>query len=145
MLSKFNFIIAATAFSFVALSDVRAEEEVDLSVLQSIGYEATGVSKRCISHTRIRRTEVVDNYTILFHMVGRKTYANIMERECRGLAFQSAIKYVVRGGTLCNIDSIEVLTSSFGGPICGLGDFHEIEKIKVEDPEDTPSTEEPAQ
>ncbi len=141
MLLKFNFIIAAIAFSFVALSDVRAEEEVDLSVLKSIGYEATGVSRRCISHTRIRRTEVIDDYTILFHMTGRKTYANIMKRQCRLLGYERSIKYEVRGGTLCNVDTIEVLTPTFSGPWCRLGDFYEIEKIKTEDPKDTPSTE----
>jgi len=134
MLSKLNFFIAVIAFSFVSFSNVSAEE-VDLSVLDSIGSEATGVSKRCVSHTRIRRTEVIDDYTILFHMTGGKSYANIMERQCFRMGSERAIKYEVRGGTLCNVDTIEVFTPGFPGPKCSLGDFYEIEKVEVKNTE----------
>lgn len=132
MLSKFTFFVATLAFSFLPFASANADDEVDLSVLQSMGYEATGVSKRCVSHSRIRRTEIIDNTTILFHMTGRKSYANILPRKCNGLNKRRGIKYQVRGGTLCNVDIVEVLTTSNSGARCGLGDFYEIEKIEVD-------------
>ena len=145
MLLKFTFVVAILFFSFMPFASASAEEEVDLTVLKSIGYEVTGVTKRCILHTRIRRTQVIDDFTIVFHMTGRKTYANIMERKCPGLYRERAIKYQVRGGTLCNVDMIEVMTPSFSGNTCNLGDFYEIEKIEVENPENVSNKEDPVE
>ena len=123
-----------------------AGEEPDLSVLNAKGYQATGESKRCVGYSRIRRTEVLDDNTILFHMAGRKTYANILKYECPSLGFQRAIKYTVRGGTLCNIDYVEVITSSNSGPTCRLGSFYEVVELDEESqPEVIPTSQETAQ
>src|SRR5690606_17824151 len=40
---------------------------------------------RCISTTRLDRTEVVDNETVLFYMRGGDIYRNRLSRSCPGL------------------------------------------------------------
>ena len=134
MILKYPVLLTALVFSLLSFSQVQAgdEGELDLSVLNAVGYQATGESKRCVSYSRIRRTEVVDDYTILFHMAGRKIYANVLNNKCPRLGFERAIKYEVRGGTLCNIDHIEVLTGSIVGPTCRLGSFYEVVKLVEE-------------
>jgi hypothetical protein len=137
MRPKFTFITACLALCFIAISSAYADDKksVDLSALKSIGYAATGETKRCISNMRIRKTEIIDNSTIIFHMSGGKTYANIMDRQCYSMRKNNPIKYRIRGGTLCNVDVVEVGTPYFPGPICSLGDFYQIEKINTDTPE----------
>lgn len=132
--------IVATVLSItMGVNTLAAKEkvQVDFSKIESLGFKVTGEAKTCIHHGSLRRTEVIDNRTILFHMTGGKIYANIMKYDCYGLGFYRAIKYEVKGGTLCSIDTIEVLNNSIGGAHCGLGDFYEIAKsegdARVED------------
>lgn len=91
----------------------------------------------CISLNRIRRTEVVDDRSILFYASGGRVYLNVLERDCPGLERNDRFMYKVVGSRLCDIDTITVL-ERFGGNFergftCRLGEFNPLSKIEAED------------
>lgn len=85
-------------------------------------------SKRCINIRSLKRTEVVNDLSILFYMPGKKIYHNILPRRCSGLARERRFSYEVRSGSLCRMDMIRVLYDSGPGlrpgAACSLGMFH---------------------
>jgi hypothetical protein len=91
----------------------------------------------CISTSRIRETDVIDDRTILFRMRGGDVYSNILDRECPGLGRNKRFMHETRGGRLCDIDTITVLEQWTGrlseGFTCRLGKFHPITQIEAED------------
>jgi hypothetical protein len=91
----------------------------------------------CISTSRIDRTEVLDNRTILFHMSGRRVYRNYLPRNCPGLEREGRFMYEITGNRLCDIDRITVL-EQFGGRLdrgftCPLGSFHPVSEEEIEE------------
>ncbi len=84
-------------------------------------------AERCIRVRSIRRTEVVDDQTIIFFMRNRDIYVNTMPRDCPQLVREDRFAYEARGGNLCDTDFITVLMQ-FGsrfepGFTCRLGQF----------------------
>ena len=51
----------------------------------------------CVSLSRVSRTKVIDDNTILFYMRGRRIYRNILDRECPGLEREGRFTYRVQG------------------------------------------------
>ena len=106
-------------------------------------YRVTGETQHCVNRSRIRRTEVLNDYTILFHMRGRKIFKNELPYRCFTLGFYESFSYSLTTNLLCNVDIITVLDrnnmtfsgSRFIGPSCGLGDFEELEEIEEEEGE----------
>lgn len=92
-------------------------------------YIMTGDSETCIHVTRIRRTEVIDGQTILFHLGRDRVYMNRLPRSCPGLARERAFSYTIRGSQLCSMDTIRVLEKPImrTGAACGLGRFELLE------------------
>jgi hypothetical protein len=92
--------------------------------------------QRCISTTRLDRTEVVDDETVLFFMRGGDVYRNRLSRSCPGLEREKRFTYRVYGNQLCRVDTITVLESrAFGltdGFTCALGDFQPISVDEAE-------------
>lgn len=86
--------------------------------------------RKCISTRRLKNTEVVDDRNILFHMIGKDVYHNILPRQCHGLARSGSFSYRTSGGRLCDIDTIRVFEpfSNMPGLSCRLGSFHPISK-----------------
>ena len=91
----------------------------------------------CVTVARIRRTEVIDDKTILFYMHGGRVYQNILERECPRLEREGRFMYEIRGHRLCDIDTITVLDrlgAGFSrGFRCRLGEFHPITREEAEE------------
>jgi Family of unknown function (DUF6491) len=91
----------------------------------------------CLSLTRIDRTRVLDDQTILFYMRDDRVYRNFLPRKCPGLAEQNRFSYESRTGRLCNIDTVTVLEQWAGrleeGFTCRLGDFYPISPEEIED------------
>ena len=77
-------------------------------------------SKRCIDLARIKDLDVIDDQTILFHMIGNKTYKNMLPHRCTMLGFEKGIAYQTSMNRLCNVDTIKVLNY---GATCILGMF----------------------
>ena len=90
----------------------------------------------CIQVRNIRRTDVLDDRNILFHMRGRTIYHNMLPRQCGGLAREERFSYQTSIGRLCRLDSIRVLYDDpFGlreGNRCALGLFHKIDREDAE-------------
>lgn len=89
----------------------------------------------CVSTTRIRQTEIIDDRTILFYLRGGRVYNNILDRDCPDLKREDRFAYEVRGGRLCSVDMIRVLPRIGGigfGATCRLGDFHPITREEAE-------------
>ena len=90
----------------------------------------------CIMPTRIDRTEIIDERTILFYMRGGDIYRNRLAYDCPRLVRERRFSYDVRTNRLCNVDSITVLeywgTSLRQGMACGLGQFYPITEEEAE-------------
>ncbi|HEX6996985.1 MAG TPA: DUF6491 family protein [Gammaproteobacteria bacterium] len=93
--------------------------------------------QECIAVSRIDRTEVFDDRTVVFHMRGREAYRNYLPRRCPGLERSRRFMYQVTSNRLCDIDTITVL-EQFGtrldrGFTCPLGQFHPITDEEIEE------------
>lgn len=100
-------------------------------------YRSTGEFQHCVSRSRIRDTDVLDDYTILFHMTGNKVLKNSLPFRCFGLGFERAFGYSLTTSLLCNVDIITVISDAGFNTSCGLGDFELLEKIEPKE-EDSP-------
>jgi hypothetical protein len=75
----------------------------------------------CIQNHRIDHTEVLDENTILFHMIGGKIWKNSLTAPCHTLTSQDGFAYEPKVDQLCsNLEHIHVLRS---GEVCLLGEF----------------------
>ncbi len=94
--------------------------------------------EECISVSRIDRTEVLDDRTVIFHMRGRReAYRNYLPRSCPNLDRSKRFMYEIRSGRLCDIDTITVL-EQFGtrlerGFTCQLGAFYPVTQEDIEE------------
>lgn len=88
------------------------------------GPEATP-QKRCLQITRIFRSEIVDDRTILFHMRDGAIWKNELPNKCYGLRMQGGFGYTTPLDRLCDLDIIQVLGGAFS--VCGLGHFEAYE------------------
>jgi hypothetical protein len=92
----------------------------------------------CVVVSRIERTEVLDDRTVLFHLRGRReAYRNYLPRRCPGLERNDRFMYQVTGNRLCSVDTITVLEQFAGSPqrgfTCRLGLFHPITREEIEE------------
>lgn len=91
-------------------------------------YERTGSESSCVQARNIRRTEVIDGRTILFHMSGSRVWMNRLSSTCPRLAQERAFAYQTSTAQLCNGDIIRVLQRPMmrleAG--CSLGRFVEL-------------------
>lgn len=82
---------------------------------------------RCVSLSRIDRTEVIDDRTIAFYMRGSDIYLNRLRRTCTNLEREGRFSYRTATSQLCSSDFISVL-EDFGlglsrGATCSLDFF----------------------
>lgn len=82
---------------------------------------------RCVSLSRIDRTDVIDNETIVFYLRGGDIYVNELNRTCPRLEQERRFSYRTSTSQLCSLDLISVIeNSAFGirsGTTCQLGMF----------------------
>lgn len=108
-----------------------------LPIATTLADEAIGEEgERCLRSRSISRTEVIDDYTILFYLRGKAIYRNTLPRRCARLARDRRFMYRTTVSRVCKSDHITVLTDSgFGsgtGPTCRLGRFHLISEEEAE-------------
>ncbi len=93
--------------------------------------------ENCVLTDRIRRTEVPDNTSILFHMRGGEVYLNLLPYACPGLAREQRFAYQVNNRRLCHVDTVTVLDGAGiglrGGATCRLGRFYPLSADQVEE------------
>ena len=89
-----------------------------------------GEAVNCVQIQQIRNTDVLDDKTIDFHMLGGKIYRNTLPHSCPGLGFEQKFMYKTSLSQLCSVDIITVLQDAGGlhrGASCGLGKFQPME------------------
>lgn len=101
-------------------------------------YERTGTESSCVQARNIRRTEVIDGRTILFHMSGSRVWMNRLSSTCPRLAHERSFAYQTSTAQLCNGDIIRVMQRPMmrleAG--CSLGRFAELRLLDDPLPED---------
>ncbi|MDA5194273.1 DUF6491 family protein [Govanella unica] len=77
----------------------------------------------CLELQMIDHTQILDDYTILFHMKGKTTYISKLPYRCNGLKFEDGFAYTTSINKICgNVDVIKVLRR---GSSCALGPFRQ--------------------
>jgi len=91
--------------------------------------------ENCIRRSAIRRTDIVDDRTIIFYMSQQKIFVNQLPNRCSGLRSAGTFAYRTTGSQLCSVDTITVVRSMgrglSSGPSCGLGKFRPVTKEEV--------------
>ena len=87
--------------------------------------EVLGEPVSCVNISRIRNTQVHDDYTIDFNLGGGDIYRNTLPNRCPQLGFEERFAYEVSTGQLCSVDTIAVIVGGAvgRGPRCSLGEF----------------------
>jgi hypothetical protein len=123
------FLTAGLIGSGIGMTVVGAKERKPPPEVRAIG-EATN----CVNIRSIQSTNVVDNQTIDFTMVGGKIMRNVLPYSCPSLKFNDSFSYRTSLSQLCSVDIIRVLQSNGGylreGAACGLGKFQQVEVVK---------------
>lgn len=87
-------------------------------------------SVRCLSTNRIRRTEVLDDRHIVFHMSRDRYYLVQFPHRCPTLDKNSGLMYDVQGSRLCQLNRIRAVNGSGMsrsiGPVCMVPGFEEV-------------------
>ena len=126
----------AIALALLAFCSVGASEETEEEAGPSPLDELLGDSERCITISRINRTEVLSDRAIVFYLNGGDIYVNRLPHRCPGLRNRDSFGYKNSTNRLCSIDTIRVI-DSIGGSIrpgvgCGLGEFHPVSESTIE-------------
>ena len=101
--------------------------------IRAPAIEATGPAVSCIQTSRIQSTEVHDDFTIDFEMLGGDVYRNTLPDRCFSLGFEERFAHSSTTGSLCSVDTITVLYSDgTRGAACGLGEFLPIRYLEAD-------------
>lgn len=115
-------LVAATA---TAAKDKKAQAQIRL----------IGEPQSCVLVRQIQSTNVIDDSTIDFKMIGGKIFRNNLPINCPRLGYEESFTYSLSTSQLCHVDIIRVLEQRGGGieetVACGLGKFQQIEKVKT--------------
>ncbi len=87
--------------------------------------------RRCLSITRIRNIDIVDDRTLYFHMRGGEyDYVNRMPHRCIGLHSRGTFMHSTSTNNYCDLDMITVIDTSLGMRLgsCPLGRFEAVER-----------------
>ncbi len=81
--------------------------------------------KHCLMVQKIKKIEIVDNQTILFHSYHGEIWRNRLPTSCQGLKIEGGIRYSSSGYLICDLDTVTVLNLETP---CMLGKFEKIKK-----------------
>ncbi len=114
-------IVSCFSLAMVAVADENSAADSDAGEYLQL--------KNCVQRNSIRRTDIVDDRTILFYMNQKKIYVNQLPHRCSGLRIAGAFGYRTYASRLCDVDVITVIRTgggSWAGPSCGLGKFRPV-------------------
>jgi hypothetical protein len=127
-------LLVFTGFAGAGVADEKDAAAENDDAVSDAAFDRTPID--CVSVSRIRRTEVIDDQTVLFEMNGDVYLSNILDNTCPGLGREKRFIHETYG-RLCDIDTITVLeqwgTSFRNGFTCRLGKFHPITEIEAEE------------
>lgn len=92
--------------------------------------------RRCVDSRFIHSTDVLNDNTIVFRMIGGDFFLNQLPRTCRGLSRDRRFTYQLYERRLCVNDRIRVLLSAGSnmveGRSCKLGEFRQLSVDEIE-------------
>ncbi len=122
--------IAAATLAGGGLAVAAAKDKKPAAAVRLIGQPQS-----CVYVRQIRSTDVIDDSTIDFKMIGGKIFRNILPHSCPRLGFEESFTYRLSTSQLCHVDIIRVLEQRGSGieetVACGLGKFQQVEKVKA--------------
>ena len=123
--------VAAWAGSQAVAHDAKKEDPL-------AAYKETGKTTRCLRLVDIDQTRILNAQNILFRLKNGKLYISKLAHRCPGLTRDRAISYSLSVPELCDLDIITVIDTGLHQEVgsCGLGTFHEVEKVKHEAEDD---------
>ena len=84
-------------------------------------------ARNCIQTRTLKGTAVVDDRNVLFIKKGNSIYHNVLPKECKGLSRYKLFSYSTTAGSLCNLDTIQVVDGQGReSRSCRLGYFYTI-------------------
>lgn len=128
--SLLGLFIAAPAWA----QDGETAVEEAAAAIEDLDFDREPVN--CIIPSRIDRTKIIDERTVLFYMRGGDVYRNRLAYACRQLVKEKRFSYELVTNRLCSVDTIFVLeywgTELRPGVPCGLGVFYPITEDEAE-------------
>lgn len=115
-------LIILTLTAFWATNSYCADE-VELAADQT---------RNCVSISRIKRIEIVDNQTLIFHLNHKVKYINRLPFNCPGLKSRGTFLHETSLSSYCDLDTITVIDASLGMRMgsCPLGKFEIYKEAK---------------
>jgi hypothetical protein len=118
-----TFVAAALLAPLALEADEKADDQP---------FDRTPVD--CIIVSRIDKTDIIDDQTVLFFMRGNKQiYRNYLPRKCPGLEVEDRFGYQVHSSRLCKVDMLTVLPRIGIPTTCRLGEFQPITREEAEE------------
>lgn len=133
----FGFSLAVEASSDVVDQESKMSDGIPTTEVNSssmLDPKDWGIRNGCVSRSRIRHINFIDDEKAIVDMMGKKKILLTMRRECRGIKRDGYITYV-KGNQLCaRFDRFQVIDS---GISCAVGSLEPyIEPIVPEDRSD---------
>ncbi len=130
-------LAAVIALTGAACATAGANDEISEKVAAKLAeFEPTGETTACLSTTRIRSIDALDDKRFLVRVGVSDYYLNEVSGRCSGASRAgNRLQYTISTGQLCRNEIIEVVdnTSGFTAGSCGLGSFQELMKKPAED------------
>ena len=125
MAKKLLLAVPLLAGAALLAVSVRSQEADDRPASKAPPVEVLGEPVNCVNISRIRNTQVHDDYTIDFNLGSGEIYRNTLPNRCPQLGFEESFAYEANTGQLCSIDMISVIQRGAAGrgPRCSLGKF----------------------
>ena len=125
MAKKLLLAVPLLAGAALLAVSVRSQEADERPASKAPPVEVLGEPVNCVTISRIRNTQVHDDYTIDFNLGSGEIYRNTLPNRCPQLGFEESFAYEADTGQLCSIDMISVIQRGAAGrgPRCSLGKF----------------------
>ncbi len=129
LIKKAGLVAAMAVLSITTASQAFAHDAKKADPLAA--YKETGKTTRCLRLVDIDQTRILDAQNILFTLRNGKLYISKLAHRCPGLSRDRAISYKLSVPELCDLDIITVIDTGLHQEVgsCGLGVFHEVEKV----------------
>lgn len=124
-----------SAVSVESEAQTGPELSVEEILTQTADPESYGDAPRCISTSRIRSSNVLNDQHVVFRVSASKYYLVQFRNRCPMLERNATISYETRSEQLCALDSIRGLiglgTTARFGPPCQIPRFQEITREQL--------------
>ncbi len=124
-----NIITVAATGCLIATAAWAANSSTQEAQEKLSKFEKTGDSVSCVMLRSVRKTEILDDYTMLIETPGA-VYLNELSGRCVGLAREGRYVHKASANQMCQGDILQVI-DSFGKMrgACSLGSFEKLSPI----------------